>query len=350
MPTRRTMLVVAPVLLLTLATATAADWTRFRGPNGTGVAADATIPVAFKEGNGVLWKVSIPGVGNSSPIVSKGKLFLQSASGDSKQRMLLCLDAASGQTLWTQTVPGAKAKTHQLNTLASSTPAADGERVYTLFWDGTIVTLVAYDYQGTKVWQRDLGPFHAQHGAGTSPVVYEGRVYVNDDQDDTAAVLAFDAKSGNPLWRVERKGHKACYSPPVMRDTGDGGKELVVISTTAVTGYNPVTGAVNWNWDWPWPGSGEKLRTVASPAIWKDVVYLHGGNGGGNSRISAVRMGTPGTPPKLVWEKSKGSFSYVPSMLVVGDRLYTVHDKTGMAGCFDAATGKEVWTQRLEGE
>jgi outer membrane protein assembly factor BamB len=338
------------VLLLALTIAPAADWARFRGPNGTGVASDTTIPVKFTENDGVLWKVNIAGGGNSSPIVSRGKVFLNSASKDGKDRTLLCLDAATGKTEWARSVPGTKAKTHKLNTFASSTPAADGERIYDLVWDGDHIHLLAYDYQGNLQWKEDIGPFRSQHGAGTSPMEFGGRVYVNDDQDGSSALRAFDAKTGKPLWHTERKGHNTCYSVPTLRDTPDGGKELVIFSTTAVSGYNPVSGSVNWNWNWEWPGGGEMLRTVASPVLWKDVVFAHGGNGGGSSRVVAVSAGGPAVKPKLVWEKNRGTFSYVPSMLVVGDYLFTVQDKTGIAGCFDAATGKEIWTQRLGGE
>jgi len=264
-------LVAAPAVVIALC---AADWTQFRGPNATGVSTDTTIPVQFRDGDGLLWKVALPGNGASSPIISKGKLFIQSASTDGRQRMLICLDAVTGKALWTQTVPGTKARTHALSTLASSTPAADGEHVFILFWNGTTVTLAAFDYDGGKAWQRDLGPFQSQHGAGASPVVFDGRVYVNYDQDRIdpktheelpggehgTAMLAFDAATGKPLWRTERTGYFACYSNPILRTTADGNKEIVAVSTTAVTAYNPVTGAVNWNWDWDWPASVEKLR------------------------------------------------------------------------------------------
>jgi outer membrane protein assembly factor BamB len=349
--------------LFAVGAAGAADWPQFRGPNAVGVSTDATIPVRFSEADGVLWKVPIPGAGNSSPIVSKGKLFIQSASLEGRQRMLFCLDATTGSTLWTRTEAGTKVHTHALNSLASSTPAADGERVYALFWDGSAVALIAFDYQGNEIWQKDLGPFRSEHGFGASPVVFDGRVYVNYDQDCVnartgesipgaehgTALVAFDAPTGKPLWRAERQGYRACYSAPIMRDTTNGGKELIVVNMMAVTGYNPVTGAVNWNWDWQWPEGAEKLRTVATPVVWHDIVYAQGGNGGGNSDIVAIRAGSHGKPPELVWEKQKGSFAYCPSMLVVGDRLFTVHDKTGIAGCYDAATGKDVWTQRLAG-
>jgi outer membrane protein assembly factor BamB len=350
--------------LLAAVSLPAADWSQFRGPNATGVAADHGLPVHFGEGDGILWKVSIPGAGNSSPIVSKGKLFIQSASADGRQRVLRCLDAATGKSLWTRTEAGSKAHTHNLNTLASSTPAADGERVYALFWSGSTVTLVAFDYEGGELSRNDLGPFRSEHGFGASPVVFDGRVYVNFDQDRVnartgeefpgaehgTALFAFDAASGKQLWRAERVGYRACYSAPILRDMADGGKEIVAVNMIAVTGYNPVTGSVNWNWNWQWPEGAEKLRTVATPVVWKDIIYAQGGNGGGSSDIVAVRAGSPGKPPEVVWEKRKGSFSYCPCMLVVGDRLFTVHDKTGIAGCYEAATGKEVWTQHLAGE
>jgi outer membrane protein assembly factor BamB len=359
-PSRR-ILVFLPILVVALA---AADWPQFRGPNAIGVSTDKTIPVHFKDGDGILWKVEIPGAGNSSPIVSRHKLFIQSASVDGRQRMLFCLDAATGKTLWTRSEAGAKAHTHDLNTLASSTPAADGERVYALFWDGAAVSLVAFDFEGNQAWHRDLGPFRSEHGFGTSPVVFDGRVYVNFDQDrvdsrtgdelpggdHATALLAFDAATGKPLWRKERGGYRTCYSCPIVRDSGDGTKEIIAVSTTAVTGHNPETGAVNWNWDWPWPAGVEKLRTVATPVVWKDIVYVQGGNGGGNSDIVAIRAGGPNRPPQLVWEKQRGSFAYCPSMLVVGDHLFTVHDKTGRAGCYEAATGRQIWLAKLNGE
>jgi len=143
----RLVVISIPAVLL-VASAGAADWTRFRGPNGTGVAADTSIPVQFKDGDGILWKLPLPGVGNSSPIISRGRLFIQSASADGRERMLSGLDASTGRTLWTRTTAGAKAPTHPANTLASATPAADGERVYTLSWDGNTVALEAQRLPG----------------------------------------------------------------------------------------------------------------------------------------------------------------------------------------------------------
>ena len=116
---RRVSSVVALVVLLAAA-GSASDWPRFRGPNGAGVSSDTGVPVQFGERKNLHWKVEIPGSGNSSPIVSKQRIFLQTASTDGGERRILCLDLANGNTLWSQTAPGGTAKTHQKNTLASS--------------------------------------------------------------------------------------------------------------------------------------------------------------------------------------------------------------------------------------
>ena len=136
-----------------------------------------SVPIMIRSGPSVwsrraIWTVPIPGKGNSSPVVSGGKLFVQSSVGEGSERMLLCLDAATGKTAWARSQSGGSFKgLHKYNSLASSTPAADGSRVYALFWDGKDLSLTAYDFDGHTVWQQPIGPFKSQHGAGTSPVV-----------------------------------------------------------------------------------------------------------------------------------------------------------------------------------
>ncbi len=156
-------LVASGLVLATVGFAAGNNWPRFRGPNGAGSANDTDIPVKWNEKHGLLWKVTLPGVGNSSPIVWGNRLFTQSASDDGSRRMLLCVDVRNGKLLWSRDVPGSKAKKHPKNTWASSTPATDGERVYASFWDGSSVSILAYDFQGKKVWQKDLGNFVSQH-------------------------------------------------------------------------------------------------------------------------------------------------------------------------------------------
>jgi outer membrane protein assembly factor BamB len=332
----------AAALLLAAGLAGAGDWPRFRGPNGTGVADDKGVPVKWAAADGVLWKTPIPGRGNSSPVVSGGRVFLQSASADGRERLLLCLDAGTGEILWTRAAPGGPARTHPRNTPASGTPAADGGRVFATSWDGKDLALLAYDFDGKLLWRRGLGPFASQHGAGHSPVVHDGKVILANDQDGSAALLAFDAKTGEPAWQAKRKAYRACYSTPFVREAG-GGPELVVASTAGVTGYEPRTGAETWHCDWP--SGARPLRTVASPVFAAGLVIACAGDGDGSRHLIAVRPGGTGGRAAVVWEDRK-SFPYVPTPLAWGEHLLSVTD-AGVAACHVAATGEEVWSHRL---
>src|SRR5262245_16914575 len=236
--------------LLVVGFASAADWPRFRGPNGTGISDDTNIPVEFGPEKNLVWKVEIPGKGHSSPIVSKGKVFVQTSSDDQQERMLLCIDAVRGNTIWSKKMPGHQAKTHVKNTPASNTPAADGERIYAVFWDGDKQFLTAWDYDGKLLWNRPLGPFKSQHGSGMSPVVVGDKVIVNNDQDGKADLLAFNAKTGEPVWAKARDPERACYSTPFLRARVDSGPELVIATTGGVTAYEPSSGEEVWHHVW----------------------------------------------------------------------------------------------------
>ncbi len=335
------------VLLPVCGLVSAGDWPRFRGPNGTGIAADKDVPVKWTEEN-ILWKTPIPGAGHSSPIVCKGRIFLQSASEDGGERCLLCLDAGKGEILWKTRSPGERAKKHPLNSLASSTPASDGERVYAAFWDGRAVHLGAYDFNtGKPIWEKDLGSYTSQHGFGHSPIVVDGKVILANDQDGVSQLLAFDAGNGEKKWQTERTPYRACYSTPFVRMKPDGGKELIVASTAGITGYNPADGKANWWYTWKF--AGMPLRTVGSPILVDNLVIATSGDGSGDRDAIAVKLGGQGdvTATNLVWEnREKRYFPYVPSLLALDNHLYSVSD-TGWAACHDARTGEEVWRQSL---
>src|SRR5262249_17631134 len=145
-----------------------------------------------------------------------------------------------------RTAPGGRSKIHPRNSLASSTPAADNQTVCTLFWDGKDVVLQTYDLAGNEKWKKDLGPFTSQHGAGTSPILYDRKVFVAYDQDGASTVFALDAPTGKQLWQAPRKAFRTCYSTPFLLDR-PGGPELIVVSTAGVTAYEPATGKVNWD-------------------------------------------------------------------------------------------------------
>jgi outer membrane protein assembly factor BamB len=336
--------------VLTADPLSAANWGRFRGPNGTGIAEDTNIPIQFTDKD-YIWKAAVPGTGHGSPIVWGDKIFLQSSAADAKSRMMICVSTKDGSILWNRSVPGDFAKTNGRNNLASSTAATDGERVYGYFWDGKNIAIHAFDFSGNPVWKFDLGPWAGNHGAGASPMVHDGIVYLLNDQGSEfgdpgakSEVVAIDAKSGKLAWKVVRKPARACYATPMIVQDSTG-TQLLISTTAGLAGYDPKDGKEIWHWDWVFDRMA--LRTVGSPVVGSGLVFAGSGDGSGARHMVAVKLGGKGDVSKtaLAWEEKK-SLPYVPSMLYYQDHLYTVNDK-GIGGCYDAKTGKERWNQRL---
>jgi outer membrane protein assembly factor BamB len=233
--------------------------------------------------------------------------------------------------------------------------------VYAVFWDGASLAMHAYDFAGKPVWKHDLGSFAGgTTGAGTSPVVYGGLVYLNHDQDKfkdgeeeksgfpgrTAEVIAVDARTGKLVWRAPRATFQCSYSTPFLHHDAIGKAELIVASTAGLAGYDPKTGIENWKWVWTF--RVQPRRTVASPVLAHGLVFASCGSGDGERHLIAVRKPDKGdvTSTNLVWQNRKGYLPYVPTLLAWGDHLYFAGDG-GIAGCLDAKTGAEIWTERL---
>jgi outer membrane protein assembly factor BamB len=333
----------------------AENWERFRGPNGLGVAADKDIPVRFNDTENVLWKLPLPGLGNSSPVIWGKHLFLQTASPDGAQRLLQCIDVTAGKELWSRGIPGAKVKVHDKNTLASSTPVTDGESVFVSFWDGKDIFLVAYNFKGDLLWNKPLGYFSSQHGAGASPILYRDKVIFYNDMDKEdfktkqpvtrpAMLYAFNKKTGDVVWELPREAFRACYSAPFILERPGTQPELIVTSTTSIVSYHPDNGSENWNWHWKFKGM--PLRTIGGSLYLNGMLFACSGDGGGPRYMTAIALNGTGknARPKQVWDNSK-DFPYVPCLLSRGEYLYFVND-AGMAGCFEAKTGKQMWFER----
>jgi outer membrane protein assembly factor BamB len=338
-------------LSLPLSLSEAADWARFRGPSGFGTADGPLPPINPKA---PAWKVAIPGKGAGSPIVVKGKLFLQTGSDDGSTRTLLCLDPKTGATIWAKDQPGkpvAKGQggLHAKNTLASSTPASDGEFVYCVWWNGTGLSLYAYDFAGNIKWTQELGAYKSEHGAGHSPSVYQGKVFVNFDQDGSAVLYAFDARTGSKAWTDERPAHRACYTTPFLLEQPGQPAVLIVASTTRVDGYDPASGKSVWNFTINWPDPKKKLRMIGAPIYAGGLLICYAGEGGTGRYMFAIKPSGTGdiSATAKVWDANKNS-PYVPSMLVKGEYLYWVHDD-GRVGCTELKTGKNVWDETLFG-
>jgi len=345
--------------LLAVSNTRADNWERFRGPNGEGISNDKNIPIKFSAKDNVRWKTKIPGDGNGSPIVWGDRIFLQTASLDASERSLLCLDAKTGDIVWTRSIPGKNVKLSRKDTShASASPTTDGEAVYIPFWNGKDIIMAAYRFDGEKIWQRNLGEFVSQHGAGVSPILYKDLLIFPMDKDahydvnkkdklvpNPSTLYAFDKKTGKTVWETPREAIRACYSMPFILNRPGGKPELLVTSTTAITSYDPLTGKSNWYWTWTFPKG--PLRTIAATTYAKDMLLACSGDGDGRRLMVAVKLKGQGEEvrPEAAWFNDK-QFPYATCMLSRGDHVFFVND-IGVAGCFHVKTGKEVWFERL---
>jgi outer membrane protein assembly factor BamB len=344
---RRTCL--AGLVAVALWTSVAAqEWTRFRGPNGTGISPDKRIPITWTEQD-FLWRVPIPGEGHSQPVIWGNKLFLTTAMDGGKERALLCLNKDDGQELWSKryTLPTHRPQNRNAS-YANSSAVVDGERVIASFVSQDHYWVRAYDHAGKELWSRDLGPFQSQHGHGASPMIYENMVVVANEQDGESFVIALNLKTGEPVWKSPRRTARsgAAYGTPIIHQRPGMGPELLLSSQAhGISGLDPKTGALNWEspvWD---------KRMVASPVVAGDLVIGSCGQGGGaGNYLSAVKLGGRGDVSAThVAYTLKKATPYVPTPLYLDGRLYLISDG-GFASALDAATGQEIWSERLRAE
>ncbi|MEY2879141.1 MAG: hypothetical protein RLZZ15_1521 [Verrucomicrobiota bacterium] len=328
----------------------AQEWTRFRGPNGTGLSAAKNIPVTWTEAD-FRWRVPIAGESHSQPVIWGDKLFLMTATDAGKQRALLCLDKRDGKELWAKSYalpthrPGNKNSGY-----ANGSAVVDAERVIALFVSAEHHWVRAFDHAGRELWARDLGTFQSQHGHGASPMIFENTVIVTNDQDAESSIVALDLKTGAVAWRTPRgtganPNIAAAYCTPVTHARADGAVELLLTSQShGVSSLDPRTGAEIWR------APAFDKRMVASPIVAGDLVIGSCGSGAGTGNyLSAIRLGGAGNVAKThVAYTLRKATPYVPTPLYADGRLYLISD-AGFASAIEAATGKVLWSERLTG-
>jgi outer membrane protein assembly factor BamB len=319
----------------------AENWPQWRGPRLDGTSAETNVPVSWTETSNVLWKTELPGLGHASPIVFGGKVFTVSAVAQTEERLLHCVDAASGKILWQQPVLKTlmEAK-HPLNSHASSTPATDGERVFVAFLDVNKMFVAAYDFSGKQVWAVRPGVFSSRHGFCSSPILYKDKVIMNGDHDGDGYMVALDRKTGRELWRIARPNNTRSYCVPLIRDI-DGRAQMVLTGSKCTASYDPNNGKLHWIMD------GPTEQFVASPVFSErdDLVVITSGfpeyhtlaiKADGNGKVGAE---------KIAWRTIKGAV-YVPSPIVDGDCFFIISEG-GVAHCFETKSGKLLWQERM---
>jgi outer membrane protein assembly factor BamB len=335
--------------------AIAQEWTRFRGPNGTGISHAKTIPTQIRDAD-INWRVELPGSGHSSPVLWGDRLFLTSTGDKSGGISVLCLSASDGRLIWKRDFPLTPFARHQFNSFASSTAAVDAERVYVSWNEPEHYVLAALDHAGKTVWQRDFGPFVSQHGCGTSPIIYKDKVILGNFQDDQkyvkdstrsgeSFIVAVDAKTGKGLWRTPRRSAVVAYSTPCVYEPKRGRPGLIFNSQAhGISALDPDTGTVLWEYD-----QAFDKRSVSSPLVAGDLILGSCGSGGGGNFITAIRPGeTPaGHKPELAYQMKK-SAPYVPTGIIMGELGWFWSDG-GIVTCLHTPTGAIRYQERVGG-
>ena len=356
------------------------DWPQWRGPSGNGVSSDSGLPTHWSASEHIAWKVSLAGLGASSPIVWGDRVFVTSqtgsvpvqqgqhpqlarddqdlarqenpiggrgmktaASGEGVSLIVEAFRRSDGSRLWKYSAraTGEFPELHEKHNLATPTPVTDGILLYAWYGNGQ---LVALDMDGSLVWTRHLGTeyssFKTPWGHGSSPVLYKDVLILLCDHIQNSYLLALDKSTGKERWKVDRGSGRVSHSTPLVVEAPKG-DELIVNSSERIDAYNPASGEFLWH-------AGSKRQTpIPSPVFHNGVIYLS--RGYRNSDFMAIQPGGRGdvSASNILWRAPSGA-SYVPSILYYDGLLY-VTNEVGIVMCSESETGKPVWRQRLGG-
>ena len=331
------------IAALFCAQSSAAEWPRFRGPNGEGHAAAVQLPDRWTDKH-KLWTAELPGVGHSSPVISGERIVVTSADPKKELLYVLSLNAQTGAKQWQIELASPPFPGHVRNSGATSTPAIDAERVYVtgIGPQGYFVAGLSLA-DGKVLWRNELGPFAAQHGFGASPMLIDNLLIVPNDQDGESFLLALDAASGKQQWRTPRRSGRASYSTPCVYEPAGQKPQLILTSAdNGMTGIDPQTGQVNWSLD-VFPE-----RTVGSPVVAGNLILANCGKGNGGHSLVAVRPPhAPDGQAEVVYTLTQ-SVPYVTTPIVKDDLMFLINDM-GIASCHELATGKRLWMKRIGG-
>ena len=331
----------------------AEDWRQFRGPGSNGIVQDIKLPEVWGMDSNIKWKVTVPGEGWSAPIVVGQKVFVTTAvTTDQKNKnsehkwMVLCLDAMSGKVLWSKESIKSKPRlgTHRDNTYASETPVTDGTKIVAYFG---MMGVFCYDLDGKELWKKDLGnfPMKNEWGTSSSPIIHNGQLFLQLDNEQKSFVVAMDLATGNEKWRKEREEASNWGSPIIW--TNAKRTELVTAGKT-IRSYNPEDGTLLWQ-------ATSSVGGFSSTPSGNAELLVVGHQGRDGAGMMVVKAGASGDISLKANETSNSNIlwstkEFAPqrsSPLVLDGQIFLLGGRGGQLICVDAKTGTKLYQERL---
>ncbi len=310
-------------------------WPCFRGPLGTGIAVHSGAPLSWngETGENIRWKVPVPKLGFSSPVVWENRVFL--TGSDDKTQEVYCFDADTGNLLWRQEMKGIPGSPKPLPEVmestgyAAATAATDGKRVFALFATGD---LAAFTLDGTKSWARNLGVPKNTYGHSSSPIVFPSRLLIQYDGQEGGHLLALEPQTGKTIWD-QRRDVRESWATPVVVNTGSR-LEVLLNAKPNVISHDPVTGKILWSLKC----IGMDAEVAPSPAYAAGIAFA----GSDHTVMAAIRIGDP---PELLWKVDEDLPDV--SSPVATEKYFIMASSGGVVTCLESTTGKPVWRKEF---
>ena len=313
------------------------EWPGWRGPRGNGFSESPAAPISWSDRENLVWQVSVPGRGHSSPVVTGSQVVLATALQEQQQQLVVAFDRATGREEWRTVLHEggfpSERQMHPKGTHANGTVACDDSYIFIAFLNHDAIVASAVDYAGNVAWQTTLGAFNSKFGYAPSPVVYKSLVIFAADNQGGGYLAAVHRRTGEIVWRKARS-RSSSYSSPIVAHTS-GRDQLLISGGYEVCSYDPLSGELLWSCE------GTTDATCGTMVWNESMVFASGGYP--DKQTLAVRSDGSG---EVVWTTPVRN--YEPSMVLVGNELYAASDD-GIAYCWDAATGKLHWKKRLGG-
>lgn len=340
-----------------------AGWPQFRGPHGNGIIAEPGVerglPRQWSETENIAWKTEIPFRGWSTPVIFDGQVWLTTATEDGHDFYVICLDAATGAIRFNEKLFHAdnpEELGNEVNSYASPSPVIEQGRVYVHF--GSYGTACLNTTDCTIIWKRNDLPCRHYRGPGSSPVIFENLLVLTFDGADQQYLAALNKDTGETVWKTDRTtvwldlddqgmparegDFRKAFTTPCVLSVNDTPLLVSPGSYTAFA-YEARTGKEVWS------ARNGSYSPSMSPIAGNGLVYLTTGRGP-TKALWAMRPDGQGdvTDSHIAWELEGRLVPEEPSP-ILHDGLFYIISNDGAVTCMEAATGAQVWSERIGG-